>query len=94
MLYERGVLATNFPFAELGKLSNLNARANAAEPVADFSQQIRTGRPGFSEATATVIHWKGDDEKYFSEWLRAGGAADADRLYHADWRGQSVAAPG
>jgi hypothetical protein len=38
MLYERGGLATNFPFAELGKLSNLNARANAAEPVVDFSQ--------------------------------------------------------
>jgi hypothetical protein len=38
------------PFAELKKISNINARAKAADAAADFSQQIRKGLPGFDEA--------------------------------------------
>ena len=53
LLYERGTIATNLPFAELKKLSNINARAKAAGSAADFSQQIRQGLPGFDEAPAS-----------------------------------------
>lgn len=49
LLYERGTLATNLPFAELKKMSNINARAKATDQAADFSQQIRRGLPGFNE---------------------------------------------
>ncbi len=51
LLYERGTIATNLPFAELKKLSNINARAKAADKAADFPQQIRKGLPGFGEET-------------------------------------------
>jgi hypothetical protein len=54
LLYERGALATNLPFAELKKLSNINARAKAVGQAADFSQQIREGLPGFDADPATV----------------------------------------
>ncbi len=50
LLYERGMIVTNLPFAELKKMSNINARARAADQAADFSQQIRKGLPGFDEA--------------------------------------------
>jgi len=49
LLYERGTIVTHLPFAELNKISNINARAKAAGAAADFSQQIRNGLPGFSE---------------------------------------------
>jgi hypothetical protein len=49
MLYERGTIATNLPFAELKKLSNINARAKTAGHATDFSEQIRKGLPGFGE---------------------------------------------
>ena len=49
LLYERGAIVTNLPFAELKKLSNINARAKAADRSADFSGQIRQGLPGFNE---------------------------------------------
>jgi hypothetical protein len=49
LLYERGMIATNLPFAEMKKLSNINARAQAADHAADFSEQIREGLPGFGE---------------------------------------------
>jgi hypothetical protein len=49
LLYERGTIVTNLPFAELKKLSNINARAKAADQAADFSEQIRKGLPGFGE---------------------------------------------
>jgi hypothetical protein len=49
LLYERGTIVTNLPFAELKKLSNINSRAKAADQAADFSQQIRKGLPGFGE---------------------------------------------
>jgi hypothetical protein len=50
LLYERGEIATNLPFAELKKISNINARAKAAGGAADFSRQIRQGLPGFDSA--------------------------------------------
>ena len=56
LLYERGTIVTNLPFAELKKLSNINARAKAADQAADFSEQIRKGLPGFDEAPA--VHLK------------------------------------
>jgi hypothetical protein len=53
MLYERGLIATNLPLAELKQLSNINARAHAAGSAADFSRLIRQGLPGM-EAEALV----------------------------------------
>jgi hypothetical protein len=47
LLYEHGTIITNLPFAELKKLSNINARAKAADTATDFSRQIREGLPGF-----------------------------------------------
>lgn len=55
LLYERGTIVTNLPFAELKKLSNINARAKAADAAADFSQQIRQGLPGFDKATPPPV---------------------------------------
>ena len=52
LLYARGEIATNLPFAELKKLANINARAKAADQAVDFSQQIRKDLPGFGEETA------------------------------------------
>lgn len=49
LLYEQGMIVTNLPFAELKKLSNINAKAKAADQAEDFSEQIRKGLPGFSE---------------------------------------------
>jgi hypothetical protein len=56
MLYEQGKIATNLPFAELKKISNINARAKAAGQVTDFSRQIRQGLPGFGEESPAVVH--------------------------------------
>jgi hypothetical protein len=56
LLYERGTIVTNLPFAELKKLSNINLRARAADQAADFSEQIRKGLPGFGEEPATSTH--------------------------------------
>jgi len=49
LLYERGALVTNLPFADLKKISNINVRAKAADSAADFSQLIRKGLPGFGD---------------------------------------------
>jgi hypothetical protein len=46
LLYERGVIATNLPLAEVKQRAWVNARARAADPTADFSQVIRHGVPG------------------------------------------------
>jgi hypothetical protein len=54
LLYERGTIVTNLPFAELKKISNINQRAKPADQAADFSQQIRHGLPGFVEEPATT----------------------------------------
>lgn len=48
LLYERGTIVTNLPFADLKKLSRINPRAKVAGK-ADFSRQIRQGLPGFGE---------------------------------------------
>ena len=56
LLYERGDVVTNLPFAELKKLSHINPQARAADKAIDFSQQIRKGLPGFSEEPAASIH--------------------------------------
>jgi hypothetical protein len=48
LLYERGTIVTNLPFAELKKLSNINARARAADKDPDFSTRIREKLPGIS----------------------------------------------
>jgi len=52
LLYERGAIVTNLPFAELKKLSNINARARAAGQTGNFSGQIRQGLPGFDRQPA------------------------------------------
>lgn len=49
MLYEHGAIVTNIPFAELRKLSNINAKARAVGKTDNFPQQIRRGMPGFNE---------------------------------------------
>jgi len=46
MLYERGMIATNLPFAEMKARCHINDRARAADQAADFSQRIRQGVPG------------------------------------------------
>ena len=45
LLYERGMIATNLPFAELKKQSLVNARAQAADQDPAFSQRIRQNLP-------------------------------------------------
>jgi len=56
LLYERGIVVTNLPFAELKKLSNINPQAKAADKAADFSQQIRKDLPGFGEGPAAAAY--------------------------------------
>jgi hypothetical protein len=46
LLYERGIIATNLPLAELKERAHINARARAADKEADFSRLIRQGVPG------------------------------------------------
>jgi hypothetical protein len=45
LLFERGTISTNLPFAELKKRCYVNPRARAADQTADFSQLIRVGLP-------------------------------------------------
>ena len=56
MLYERGMIVTNLPFAELKKISNINDRAKAADQAADFSQQIRKDLPGFNKEPPAAVY--------------------------------------
>lgn len=44
-LYELGRLDTSRPFAELERISHVNARAHAADKGAEFSQRIREALP-------------------------------------------------
>jgi hypothetical protein len=46
LLYERGMIPTNLPLAELKAQAHINARARAADKAADFSRRIRQGVPG------------------------------------------------
>lgn len=43
--YDIGALAPGLPFAELQRRGHVNARAQAADQAADFSQRIRVGIP-------------------------------------------------
>ncbi len=45
LMYERAMIATNLPFAELRKQCHVNTRARTADQSADFSQLIRQGLP-------------------------------------------------
>jgi hypothetical protein len=45
LLYENGVLDTRLPFAELQKISTIDARGKAAGDSPDFSAKIREGLP-------------------------------------------------
>ncbi|HEU5237106.1 MAG TPA: DUF4105 domain-containing protein, partial [Pyrinomonadaceae bacterium] len=47
LVYERGGFASHLPFAELKKMSLIDAKAQAADQASDFSQRIRIGLPGF-----------------------------------------------
>ncbi len=47
LLYERGVIDTSLPFAELKRRSLINPAAKAADADPDFSARIRDGLPGF-----------------------------------------------
>jgi hypothetical protein len=46
LLYERGVIPTNVPLAELKERCHINQRARAADKAGDFSVRIRAGVPG------------------------------------------------
>jgi hypothetical protein len=46
LLYERGMIATNLPLAELKERAHVNPSARAADKESDFSQLIRQGVPG------------------------------------------------
>jgi hypothetical protein len=46
LLYERGSIPTNMPFAELKERCHINERAKAADDAEDFSRLIRVGVPG------------------------------------------------
>jgi uncharacterized protein DUF4105 len=48
LLYERGQIDTNLPFADLKARSDITEKAKAADDSADFSTKIRQGLPGFS----------------------------------------------
>jgi Domain of unknown function (DUF4105) len=52
LLYERGTIVTNLPFLELKRLSNINARAKAADQDPNFSARIRAKLPGIYSQTA------------------------------------------
>jgi len=47
MMYERGDLASDLPFAELKQKAHINEAARNADNDSDFSRLIREGRPGF-----------------------------------------------
>jgi len=49
LLYERGVIDTNLPLAELKERVHINARARSADKSPDFSRLIREGVPGIAD---------------------------------------------
>ena len=49
MMYQRGNLAGDIPYAELKTKAFINPAAQAADQAPDFSQRIRAGRPGFKQ---------------------------------------------
>jgi len=49
LLYERGMIFTNLPLAELKERVHINVRAKDADKAEDFSQRIREGVPGIDQ---------------------------------------------
>ena len=47
MLYDRGIIVSQLPFAELKKRSNIMQAGKAADLAPDYSERIRQDRPGF-----------------------------------------------
>jgi len=47
MLYEKGMVSRDVPFAELKRRSLINPRAKEVNDAPDFSTKIRAGLPGF-----------------------------------------------
>jgi hypothetical protein len=54
MLYERGMIDTTLPVAELKQRCHVNERARAADKATDFSSRIRQGVPGIEPAASGV----------------------------------------
>jgi hypothetical protein len=46
LFYDRGLIDTNLPLAELKRRAHINGRAKAAGNASNFSAQIRQGVPG------------------------------------------------
>ena len=57
-LYELGRLDTSRPFAELERISRVNARAHSADKDRAFSQKIRVGLPLPAPLRSEVIKGK------------------------------------
>ena len=55
-LYEQGRLDTRLPFAELQQRAHVNARAQAADGAADFSQRIRGAGPAPTGDESALPH--------------------------------------
>ena len=52
LLYERGIIDTNLPMAELKKRVHINERARAADQSPEFSRLIRQDVPGIDPANS------------------------------------------
>lgn len=53
MAYEKGILDTSLPFAELKRRSIINSKAKEADGDPDFSLRIRAGLPGIDSSSRT-----------------------------------------
>jgi hypothetical protein len=51
LMYERRIIDTSLPLAELVKVADVTERAKAADGAPDFSQRIREGVPGMGKPT-------------------------------------------
>ncbi len=69
--YELGSLDTSLPFAELRRLSYVNARAQAADKAPDFSRRIREGLPAPARPVRTGVR-SAATPKRPSVWRRTG----------------------
>jgi hypothetical protein len=59
-LYEQGRLDTRAPFLELREHAHVNARAQAADAAADFSQRIREAVPAAANNTSGLPEIAGE----------------------------------
>ena len=59
-LYEQGRLDTRVPFLELRERAHVNARAQAADAAADFSQRIREATPAAANNASSFPPIAGD----------------------------------